>query len=291
MKPPVFRYVVPETVEEAAAQLAEYGSDARLIAGGQSLVPMMNFRLVNPSVLIDIRKIAPPDAIAEAEGHVRVGALTRHRALETSALIADRFPVLAAAMKHVAHLAIRNRGTIGGSLCHADPAAELPTIAVLLDARIHVARRGGERTIPAGAFFEGALWTALEDDEIVTRIDIPLLPPGAGWGFHEFARRHGDFGLAGAAVTVTRSAGRAGEVRIALLGVSETPVRADAAERILTGTGFGPDEIAAAVDAVRAGIDPGDDLHASADYRRHLAGVLAERALSDAWGRAGNGAS
>ena len=291
MKPPAFRYVVPETVEEAAARLVEYGSDARLIAGGQSLVPMMNFRLVNPSVLIDIRKIAPPDAIAEAEGHVRVGALTRHRALETSPLIAGRFPVLAAAMKHVAHLAIRNRGTIGGSLCHADPAAELPTIAVLLDALIHVARRGGARTIPAGAFFEGALWTAVEDDEIVTRIDIPLLPPGAGWGFHEFARRHGDFGLAGAAVTVTGSAGRAGEVRIALLGVSETPVRADAAERILTGTGFGPDEIAAAVDAVRAGIDPSGDLHASADFRRHLAGVLAERALFDAWGRAGNGAS
>ncbi len=291
MKPPAFKYVAAGTVEEATAQLAEYGEDAKPIAGGQSLVPMMNFRLVSPAVLVDIRGIAPPDAIEEAGGHIRIGALTRHRALEISPLIRDRFPVLSAAMVHVAHLAIRNRGTIGGSLCHADPAAELPAMAVLLDARIHVARRNGERTVEAGAFFEGALWTALEDGEIVTRIDIPLLPPGTGWGFHEFARRHGDFGLAGAAVTATGSAGRATEVRIALLGVGETPVRAPAAEALLTGTGFEPDSVAAAVEAVRDGIDPDDDLHASADYRRHLAGVLAERALGDAWARAGTGAA
>ena len=291
MKPPAFKYVAAGTVEEATAQLAEYGEDARPIAGGQSLVPMMNFRLVSPTVLVDIRGIAPPDAIEEADGHVRIGALTRHRALETSPLIRDRFPVLSAAMTHVAHLAIRNRGTIGGSLCHADPAAELPAMAVLLDARIHVARRNGERIVEAGAFFEGALWTALEDGEIVTQIDIPLLPPGTGWGFHEFARRHGDFGLAGAAVTATGSAGRATEVRIALLGVGETPVRAPVAEALLTGTGFEPDSVAAAAEAVRDGIDPDDDLHASADYRRHLAGVLAERALGDAWARAGTGAA
>ena len=291
MKPPAFKYVAAGTVEEATAQLAEYGGDARPIAGGQSLVPMMNFRLVSPAVLVDIRGIAPPDAIEEADGQVRIGALTRHRALEISPLIRDRFPVLSAAMTHVAHLAIRNRGTIGGSLCHADPAAELPAMAVLLDARIHVARCGGERIVEAGTFFEGALWTALQDGEIVTRIDIPLLPPGTGWGFHEFARRHGDFGLAGVAVTVTGSAGRATEVRIALLGVGETPVRAPAAEALLTGTGFEPDAMAAAAEAVRDGIVPDDDLHASADYRRHLAGVLAERALGDAWARAGTGAA
>ena len=291
MKPPAFKYVAAGTVEEATAQLAEYGGDARPIAGGQSLVPMMNFRLVSPAVLVDIRGIAPPDAIEEADGHVRIGALTRHRALEISPLIRDRFPVLSAAMVHVAHLAIRNRGTIGGSLCHADPAAELPAMAVLLDARIHVARRNGERIVEAGAFFEGALWTALEDGEIVTQIDIPLLPPGTGWGFHEFARRHGDFGLAGAAVTATGSAGRATEVRIALLGVGETPVRAPAAEALLTGTGFEPDAVAAAIDAQRNAVDPDHDLHASADYRRHLAGVLAERALGDAWARAGGGAA
>lgn len=289
MKPPAFEYVAAESVEEATARLAEYGDDARPIAGGQSLVPMMNFRLVSPAVLVDIRRIAPPDAIGEADGHVRIGALTRHRALETSPLIRDRFPVLAAAMTHVAHLAIRNRGTIGGSLCHADPAAELPAMAVLLDARIHVARRNGERIVEAGAFFEGALWTALDDGEIVTRIDFPLLPPGTGWGFREFARRHGDFALAGAAATVTGSAGRAAEVRIALFGVGETPVRAAAAEALLTGTGFEPDAVAAAIDALRNAVDPDDDLHASADYRRHLAGILAGRALGDAWARAGGG--
>ena len=153
MKPPAFKYVAAGTVEEATAQLAEYGGDARPIAGGQSLVPMMNFRLVSPAVLVDIRGIAPPDAIEEADGQVRIGALTRHRALEISPLIQDRFPVLSAAMTHVAHLAIRNRGTIGGSLCHADPAAELPAMAVLLDARIHVACCGGERIVEAGTFF------------------------------------------------------------------------------------------------------------------------------------------
>ena len=216
-------------------------------------------------------------------GMAQISAVAGHRVV----MIGRREESLAAAMGHVAHLAIRNRGTIGGSLCHADPAAELPALAVLLDARIHAASCGGERIVEAGSFFEGALWTALDDGEIVTRIDFPLLPPGTGWGFHEFARRHGDFGLAGAAATVTGSAGRAAEVRIALFGVGDTPVRATAAETLLTGTGFEPDAVAAAVEALRDGVDPGDDLHASADYRRHLAGVMAERALSDAWARVG----
>ena len=215
MKPPAFTYVAPETVEEATTRLAEYGDDARPIAGGQSLVPMMNFRLVSPAVLIDIRKIAPPDTIEEADGHVRIGALTRHRALETSPLIADRFPVVTAAMKHVAHLAIRNRGTIGGSLCHADPAAELPAIAVLLDARISVARQGGERTIEARDFFEGALWDGRRGRRDRDPHRSSAAAAGAPvWGFPRVsARRHGDFGLAGAAVTVTKSAGRATEVQ------------------------------------------------------------------------------
>ena len=290
MKPPAFKYVAAGTVEEATARLAEYGEDARPIAGGQSLVPMMNFRLVSPAVLIDIRRIAPPDRIEDAGDRIRIGALTRHRALETSPLIRKRFPVVAAAMKHVAHLAIRNRGTLGGSLCHADPAAELPALAVLLNARIAVARQGGERTVGAGDFFRGALWTAVESDEIVTGVDLPLLPPGTGWGFREFARRHGDFALAGAAATVTGSARRAVEVRIALFGVGETPVRARAAEALLTGTGFEPAAVTAAITALRDNLEPDDDLHASADYRRHLAGVLAERALGDAWTRAANGA-
>lgn len=291
MKPPAFDYVAPETVEEAIDLLAEHGEEAKVLAGGQSLVPMLNFRLVNPSVLIDIRKSASSGGIEPNGDCIRIGALTRHRALETSAVIQARFPVLAEAMTHVAHLAIRNRGTIGGSLCHADPAAELPALAVLLDARISVARQGGKRIVDAQDFFEGALSPAVEGHELVTHVDFPLLPSGAGWGFHEFARRSGDFGIAGAAVTVAQSGGLATDVRVALLGVSDTPVRMAAAERLLAGTSFAPDAIAAAIDGIRCAIEPDNDLHASADYRRHLAGVLAGRALRDAWARAGGGVS
>lgn len=290
MKPPAFAYVAPETLDDAAALLAEYGDEAKVIAGGQSLVPMLNFRLLNPSLLIDIRQLASLDGVEPGGASVRIGALTRHRVLETSPVIGAQFPVLAAAMTHVAHLAIRNRGTIGGSLCHADPAAELPAIAVLLNARISVARQGGKRTVDAVEFFEGALCPAIDDDELVTHIDFPLLPRGAGWGFHEFSRRAGDFGIAGAAATVARSGDRARDVRIALLGVSETPVRMDAAEELLAGTSFPPDAVAAAIGDIRDRIEFGDDLHASADYRRHLAGILVERALRDAWARADGGA-
>ena len=248
---------------------------------------MLNFRLLAPAILIDVNGIPGLAGVEAAEGGLRIGALTRHRTLETSPEIGSRFPVITHAMSHVAHLAIRNRGTIGGSLSHADPAAELPTLAVLLDARLTVVRAAGERVIAAADFFEGALTTALADDEFVTHIDLPALPADTGWGFHEAARRHGDFGLAGTATTVTRSGGAAGEVRIALLGVGDTPIRATAAEDLLKGSRFEDDAIAAAVDRVREGLAPNDDLHASADFRRHLAGVMTERALSDAWARAG----
>ena len=266
--------------------LAEHGDDAKVMAGGQSLIPMLNFRLLSPAVVIDINRIQGLDRIGEHDGGLTIGALTRHRALETSQAVNHRFPVLGAAMTHVAHLAIRNRGTIGGSLSHADPAAELPMMAVLLDAKITVARSGGSRAIDAADFFESALTTTLADDEIVTHIDLPAPPAGMGWGFCEFSRRAGDFGIVGVAALVARSDGKAGQVRIALLGVGETPLRARAAESILEGGAFDDDAIGAAVEAVRETVEPNDDLHASADYRRHLAGVLTERALSDAWRRA-----
>ncbi len=226
MKPPAFEYFAPESLEEAVALLARHGDDAKLLAGGQSLVAMLNFRLLSPAVIVDINRIPELDHIEERASGLRIGALTRHHRLEMSQAVRVRFPVLNAAMAHVAHLAIRNRGTIGGSLAHGDPAAELPMIAVLLEARITVRGSGGEREIEAGRFFSGALATVLRDDEIITRIDLPALAPGTGWGFEEFARRAGDFGLAGAAATVTLSGTRAREVRIALLGVDATPVRA-----------------------------------------------------------------
>lgn len=286
MKPPAFEYVAADSLEEAVAVLASHGDEAKVLAGGQTLVPMLNFRLLRPSVIVDINRIPGLDRIEDGDAALSIGALARHRELETSPAVQARFPVLSAAMTHVAHLAIRNRGTIGGSLSHADPAAELPTISVLLDARITVASSRGERLVAARDFFTGALSTALQDDEIVTRIDLPCLPRGTGWGFEEFARRRGDFGLAGVAATVTITGGRAAEVRIALLGVGETPMRAGGAEAILAGSQCEAEALRAAVNAVRDAVEPSDDLHASAAYRRHLIGVLTARAVTAAWRRA-----
>ena len=197
MKPPAFEYVAAGSVEEAVSLLVQHDGEAKVIAGGQSLVPMLNFRLLAPAVLVDLNRIPGLDGVSEHDGGLRIGALTRHRALETSEIVKARFPVLNAAMQFVAHLAIRNRGTIGGSLCHADPAAELPTMAVLLDAEIEAAGPKGERVIAARDFFESALSTTLEEDEIVTGVRLPGLPAQAGWAFEEFARRSGDFGIAG----------------------------------------------------------------------------------------------
>jgi carbon-monoxide dehydrogenase medium subunit len=286
MKPAAFDYVIADSIDMAVASLAEGGGDAKIIAGGQSLVPMLNFRLLRPSVLIDINRIGDLAFIEEAGKKIRVGALTRHYQLETSPVIARHLPVLASAMTHVAHLAIRNRGTIGGSLSHADPAAELPMMALLLDAELHIASASGKRTIAARDFFVGALTVDLARDDIVTEIVLPKLPRKTGWGFEEVARRSGDFALAAAAATLTLSAGVISQARIALTGVGATPVRAAEAEALLVGQALEPGLIDRIIDAVRAAIEPDTDLHASSDYRRHLGGVLAGRAVSAAWRRA-----
>ena len=291
MKPAAFDYVIADSIDMAVASLADGGGDAKIIAGGQSLVPMLNFRLLRPSVLIDINRIGDLAFIEEAEKKIRVGALTRHYQLETSAVIARHLPVLTSAMTHVAHLAIRNRGTIGGSLSHADPAAELPMMALLLDAELHIASASGKRTIAARDFFVGALTVDLARDDIVTEIVLPKLPPKTGWGFEEVARRSGDFALAAAAATLTLSAGVISQARIALTGVGATPVRAAEAEVLLVGQALEPGLIDRIIDAVRAAIEPDTDLHASSDYRRHLGGVLAGRAVSAAWRRANESAT
>ena len=286
MKPPAFDYILADSVDSAVAALAAAGDDAKILAGGQSLVPMLNFRLLKPSVLVDINRIPGLAFIEDAGGAIRVGALTRHHKLETSPLIAQHFPVLACAMTHVAHLAIRNRGSIGGSLSHADPAAELPMLALLLDATLTIALPHGRRTVAAREFFVDALTVDLAPEEIVTDIVFPKLPPGTGWGFEEVARRSGDFALAAVAVTLTLSDGAVAQARIAMTGVGATPRRASDAEAMLIGArldqGVGDDLI----EAVRAVAEPETDLHASADYRRHLVGVLARRALLAAWRRA-----
>ena len=286
MKPPAFEYLAAASVEEAIAALAAHDGDAKVIAGGQSLVPMLNFRLLEPALLVDINKVPGLNFIEPDGDGLRIGALTRHHALETSDLVRARFPVLSHAMSHVAHLAIRNRGTIGGSLSHADPAAELPMMAVLLNATIVIAGSSEGRELTAADFFEGALTTGLADDELVTEIRFPALPARTGWGFEEFAQRSGDFAMAAAAATISLSGSKAGEVRLALMGVGEIPLRVEAAEAALSGTSLECSDIDTAVAAVDDVIDPMSDVHASADYRRHLAKALTRRVLVQAWQRA-----
>jgi CO/xanthine dehydrogenase FAD-binding subunit len=286
MKPAAFDYVAADSVDMAIASLAEAGGDAKIIAGGQSLVPMLNFRLLRPSILVDINRIPGLAYINEDKQAITIGALARHYQLETSAVIAKHLPVLSHAMTHVAHLAIRTRGTIGGSLSHADPAAELPMMALLLDAEIRVTSGKGQRKIAAKDFFLDALSVALADGEIVTEIALPKLPARTGWGFEEVARRSGDFALAAVAATLTLSDGAISHARIAMTGIGPTAKRAHAAEAMLAGQRLESGIVDKVIEAVRASVNPETDLHASSDYRRHLVGVLAGRALAAAWRRA-----
>lgn len=286
MKPASFDYVRAESIPHAVEALAAAGGDGKILAGGQSLMPMMNFRLVQPSVIVDINQVRGLDSIEGRPGALHIGALVRHRMTAENELVARHLPVLRAAMAHVAHLTIRNRGTFCGSVCHADPAAEMPMMTLLLDGTLHVASVRGARTLAARDFFLGSLVTALEPDEMVTGIDLPLPSQQAGWGFQEFARRHGDYALAAIAVLMDKEDGKARNVRIAMMGVSDTPLRLPSVEAAVEGREANPTVIAEAVAVLRDSITPSSDLNASSDYRRHLAGVLAQRALAEAWTRA-----
>jgi CO/xanthine dehydrogenase FAD-binding subunit len=286
MKPAAFDYIVADSIDAAVAALAAAGGEAKIIAGGQSLVPMLNFRLLRPSTLVDINRIPGLAFIEESENAIMIGALTLQHRIETSPVIAAHLPVLSHAMTHVAHLAIRNRGTIGGSLSHADPAAELPMLALLLEAELDIASASGRRTVAVRDFFLGALTAALADDDIVTRITFPKLPPRTGWGFEEVARRGGDFALAAVTATLTVADGAITQARVAMMGLGDTPKRAAEVEALLAGRALEPALIEAATNAARAGVEPHSDLHASSDYRRHLIGVLTARTLAAAWQRA-----
>jgi carbon-monoxide dehydrogenase medium subunit len=287
MKPPVFEYVRAASVDDAIAALQQAGGDGKLLAGGQSLMPMLNFRLLRPSVLIDINRIPGLDAIEERRDGVHIGALARHHKVETSALVAAHFPVIAAAMAHVAHLAIRNRGTIGGSLAHSDPAAEWPMLCVLLGAKVKVRGAGGARTIAAADFHVGPLATALAGTELLEEVVLPYLPPGTGWGFDEVARRVGDFAIVAMGAAVTLTGGRVSGARIAITGVGDAPLRVAHAETILAGADApDPGLLDAAAQAVTDAVQPNSDLHASGDYRRHLAGALTRRVVRAAFLRA-----
>jgi aerobic carbon-monoxide dehydrogenase medium subunit len=285
MKPAPFDYHAPRQLKEAAELLARL-PNAKILAGGQSLVPMMNFRYVIADHLVDLGGLQELHGITVSDGHLRIGAMTRQRDLEFSADIAKHCPLMSEALQHVGHRQTRNRGTIGGSLAHADPAAELPAICAAYDATIHAASVRGTREIGFRDFATGFMTTALQPDEVVAAVELPIWPASHGHGFHEFARRHGDFALAGAAALL--DVGPDNIVRraaLTLFGVTASPLRVDAAEARLTGQPRDADAIRTAAASAWL-IDPISDIHASGEYRRHLAQVLSLRALNDAARRA-----
>jgi carbon-monoxide dehydrogenase medium subunit len=288
MKPAPFDYYAPAGLEEALSLLVEHGGEAKPLAGGQSLVPSMNFRLAQPSILVDLNGVADLSGISPThDGGLLIGAMTRQRTVERSPLVAERAPLIAEAMPHIAHPQIRNRGTFGGSLAHADPAAELPALALALEAQLHVQNSGGERTIPASDFFLGLFTTLLEPDELLVAASIPALPPRTGTAFEEFARRHGDYALAGVAAMVTLAEdGMVERARLVLFSVGDVPMLSTSASATLVRAKPTAEAIQAAAEAVVADIDPQSDIHATADYRLHLAKVLARRTLTRAVERA-----
>jgi aerobic carbon-monoxide dehydrogenase medium subunit len=283
MKLPAFEYACPTTLSEAVALLVSHDGEAKPIAGGQSLVPMMAFRVAQPSLLVDLRKLPGLNEIRIASEGVRLGALVRWRDIQDDPRLKAAHPLLAAAIEHVAHYQVRNRGTVGGSLAHADPAAEMPGIAVTCDAEIAVTGKTGTRTIKAAEFFLGALTTALEPHEIITEVRLPAWPKGRRFGFQEFARRRGDFAIAGVAVFYdTDGSGKASNAHVGAIGVGDRPRRLTAVEAVLNGTVIDEPAIARAAEAASAAVDPDDDIHAPAAYRRALTGTLVERALRSA---------
>jgi carbon-monoxide dehydrogenase medium subunit len=293
VKPPPFDYTRPETLDEALDLLAELGDESRPLAGGQSLIPLLSMRLARPSHLIDLAGVAALAAVRADSTGVSIGAMVRERRAEADPDVARQVPALAEALPFIGHPAIRSRGTIGGSLAHADPAAELPAVAVAAEADLVAESRDrGRRTIPATEFFTGFFSTALEPDEILTGAHFTPPPPASGWAVDEVARRHGDFAMVGAVVMVRLDRGtqRVAEARIALSGVADTPVRAPDAEALLAGAEPSAEAWAEAAQAAAAGLSPPADLHGSSAYRRHVAGVLVRRTLAVAASRAGEAA-
>jgi carbon-monoxide dehydrogenase medium subunit len=283
MKPAPFEYHAPETLEEVLGLLAEHGDEGKIIAGGQSLVPMLSMRLARPSQLIDVNGVAALAGVELVDGALRIGATTRERDVEGSPLVAPNVPALAEALPLIGHLAIRNRGTVGGSIAHADASAELPAVAVATDASMVVRGPGGERTVSADQFFLGHYTTAVDDDECLVRVDVPTTDSSAGWAVQEVARRHGDFALVGVVAMVALAADATIEqARLCLFGVGERPVRVPAVEAALVGAVPTAETFAAAAADATRDLEPGSDIHGSGDFRRHLAEVTVRRALATA---------
>lgn len=284
MKPPVFEYHAPANLQEALELLGRYGGEARLMAGGQSLMPLMNVRLVRPAVIVDLNRVEELAYIQTADGSLRVGAMTRQRTAERSPVVLENVPLLAETLSWVGHIPIRNRGTIGGSLALAHPAAELPALAKALDAQFVVNGAGGRvRELNSDEFFVSSLNTALEPDEILTEIRFPHLPPRTGWAIQEVAPRQNDLALVGVIALVRLDEpGHCADVRLGLFGAGETPVRAAPIEQRLLGQKLDQQTIRAALADLPNLLDPPSDMHASATYRREVAAVLAGRAITEA---------
>jgi CO/xanthine dehydrogenase FAD-binding subunit len=283
MKPAPFEYRRAGHADEVLAWLAQDGEDAKLLAGGQSLVPMLNYRLARPALLLDISRVGELAYVVKRDGTLRIGATTKQAALERSALVARDWPLLHAAVVQVAHPQIRNAGTVGGSIAHADPAAELPVACVALGATLHVRAARGAQALPASDFFVTHLTTAMREDELLCEIEIPPLPPGTGQAFVEFARRHGDFALGGAAALLTLDeAGICTRARVTLMTAAPVPWRALEAEQRLVGTRLRADDLREATELAVTDVEPTGDIHGSSAYRRSLARTMTERALAQA---------
>jgi CO/xanthine dehydrogenase FAD-binding subunit len=286
MKPPLFSYRAPTTIDECVAVLAADG-DAVVLAGGQSLLPAMNFRVAHPTTLVDIQHVAGLKGISVDGGTIVVKAMTRHREFELDDTVRRLNPLIAEAMEHVAHIPIRNRGTVVGSLCHADPSAEMPAILVLLGGSVTAHGPNGRREIPAEAFYDSALTTTRRQDEVVTEARFPALAPDAGWAFDEMTRRHGDFAIAGVgAVVRLDEAGKAAVVALAACGIADRPVRLREAEQRLVGTALAPADLRAAGACAASAVTVADDMHATASLRRRVVAALVERVVTKAAARA-----
>jgi carbon-monoxide dehydrogenase medium subunit len=290
MKPAPFDYHAPTSLEEVLQLLTEHGDEAKLLAGGQSLIPMLAMRLARPAQLIDLNGVADLAYIAEGDDLLTIGATTRERAAERSALVASGAPVLVQALPWVGHEAIRNRGTIGGSVAHADASAELPAVMAIAEASMVAQSSGGRRAVPAASFFLGHYSTALADDECLVEIQIPATAPDAGWSVEEVARRHGDFALVGVtAMVALHDEVTIREARLCIFGVAGTPLRVPSVEAALAGASVSDETFASAAAEATVDLEPASDVHGSADFRRRLAEVTVRKALATATRRANAG--
>ncbi|MQA13306.1 MAG: xanthine dehydrogenase family protein subunit M [Pseudonocardiaceae bacterium] len=286
MKPPPFYYAAPATVSEALSLLSEHReSEPRVLAGGQSLVPLMNFRLAHPTHVIDLNKVTELSFLRSDDGRLTIGAMTRQAVLERSAEVRLGAPLLAEAAGMIAHEPIRHRGTVGGSIAHADPAAELPAVALAMDAELVAASGRGERVIPATEFFLGPFTTALEPDEVLTEVRLPAAP-GTGYAFVEFSRTHGNFALVGVAALLELDGDRIGRAALALCGAGPCALRVTEAERLLAGASPDGDAIGEAAEVAAAGLTPSSDAHASGEFKLRLTRIYVQRALETALARA-----